>query len=146
MERSRRRRLGLVACYKKAAASCTGELARSLPSPVTAPLVHHSLHSLAGRLRRSRRSWPCCIALACHISCLVATAASFLLLLEVSWLQSTFKMGMGRPGSGLGPGQMASRPVCEAMGQPNSSKGSSLTDPLGMMDRPKTINMRFCIK
>ena len=51
------------------------------------------------------------------------------------------KMGMGRPGPGLGPGPMAPRSVCEAMGRPISSENYGLADPLGIWGRPK-IKMR----
>ena len=47
------------------------------------------------------------------------------------------KMRMGRPGPGLGPGPMASRPILRVMGRPISPRCYVFDGPLGIMGRPK---------
>ena len=44
------------------------------------------------------------------------------LCLTVWWPELYFKMGIGRPGSGLGPSPMASRPILGVMGRPIFSR------------------------
>ena len=51
------------------------------------------------------------------------------------------KMGMGRPGPGLGPGPMASRPILGVMGRPISPRCYGIDGPLGIMGRPKYFSI-----
>ena len=52
-----------------------------------------------------------------------------------------FKMGMGRPGPGLVPGPMASRPILGVMRRSISPRCYGLDGPLGIMDRPKYFSI-----
>jgi hypothetical protein len=53
------------------------------------------------------------------------------------WLQINLKIGLGRPGHGLGPGPVASRPVSGAMGRPIPRKPCGLAGQLGTQGQPK---------
>ena len=46
-------------------------------------------------------------------------------------------MGIERPGPGLGPGPVASRPILGDMGRPISPKDHGLIGPMGSMGQPK---------
>jgi len=51
------------------------------------------------------------------------------------------KMRMGRPGPGLEPGLMASRPILGVMGRPISPRCYGLDGPLDIMGRPKYFSI-----
>ena len=62
-----------------------------------------------------------------------------LLVLHPNFIEngSSVKMGMGRPGPGLGPGPMALRPILEVMSRPIFPRWYGLEGSLGIMGRPK---------
>jgi hypothetical protein len=53
-------------------------------------------------------------------------------------------MRMGRPGPGLGPGPVASRPICKATGRPKFPEAFGLAGPMGTLGPTQKYFFLIC--